>query len=158
MLCSTWDLPRPRIEPMSLTGARGFLSTVPPGKSSTHVFAVEIHCNQIRGCLLLSPAAFSLASSENPELGLSSSCSGVLAFLRDFLAGKKTSGRFKHAPSGKSRKVMAVSLLHPQRNKPYGSVQFSRSVMSDSMTPWIARPPCPSPTPGAHPNSCAWSR
>lgn len=105
---------------MSLTGAGGFLPTVPPGNASTRVFAVEIHCNQIEGCLLLSPASFALASSENPELGLSFHCSRVLAFLRDFLAGKKTSRRFKSEPSGKSRRVMAVSLLHPQRNKPYG--------------------------------------
>ena len=37
------------------------------------------------------------------------------------------------------------------------SVQFSRSVMSDSLQPHEsqhARPPCPSPTPGVHPNSC----
>ena len=37
------------------------------------------------------------------------------------------------------------------------SVQFSRSVMSDSLWPHElqhARPPCPSPTPGVHPNSC----
>ena len=35
------------------------------------------------------------------------------------------------------------------------SVQFSRSVVSDSATPWItaARPPCPSPTPGVHSDS-----
>ena len=35
------------------------------------------------------------------------------------------------------------------------SVQFSRSVMSDSLQPQgpqHTRPPCPSPTPGAHPN------
>jgi len=41
------------------------------------------------------------------------------------------------------------------------SVQFSRSVMSDSLWPHEsqhARPPCPSPTPGVHPNSCASSR
>ena len=34
------------------------------------------------------------------------------------------------------------------------SVQFSRSVMSDSLQPHEpqhARPPCPSPTPGVHP-------
>ena len=40
------------------------------------------------------------------------------------------------------------------------SVQFSCSVMSDSLRPHEslhARPPCPSPTPGAHPNSCALS-
>ena len=42
------------------------------------------------------------------------------------------------------------------------SVQFScRSVISDSLRPHEsqhARPPCPSPTPGVYPNSCAWSR
>ena len=35
------------------------------------------------------------------------------------------------------------------------SVQFSRSVMSDSLQPHVlqhARPPCPSPTPRVHPN------
>ena len=39
--------------------------------------------------------------------------------------------------------------------------QFSRSVMSDSLRPHglqHARPPCPSPTPGAYPNSCASSQ
>ena len=37
------------------------------------------------------------------------------------------------------------------------SVQFSRSVVSDSLQPHEsqhARPPCPSPTPGVYPNSC----
>ena len=41
------------------------------------------------------------------------------------------------------------------------SVQFSRSVMSDSLRPHEsqhARPPCPSPTPGVHPNPCPLSR
>ena len=36
-------------------------------------------------------------------------------------------------------------------------VQFSRLVVSDSLRPHEsqhARPPCPSPTPGVHPNSC----
>ena len=36
------------------------------------------------------------------------------------------------------------------------SVQFSRSVVSNSLRPHglqHARPPCPSPTPGVHPNS-----
>ena len=39
--------------------------------------------------------------------------------------------------------------------------QFSRSVVSDSLwphEPQHTRPPCPSPTPGVHPNSCASSR
>ena len=41
------------------------------------------------------------------------------------------------------------------------SVQFSRSVVSDSLQPHglqHARLPCPSPTPGAYSNSCASSR
>ena len=39
----------------------------------------------------------------------------------------------------------------------YSSVQFSRSVVSDSLRPHEsqhARPPCPSPTPGVHSDSC----
>ena len=38
----------------------------------------------------------------------------------------------------------------------FSSVQFSRSVVSDSLRPHElqqARPPCPSPTPGVHPDS-----
>ena len=41
------------------------------------------------------------------------------------------------------------------------SVQFSRSVVSDSLRhhePQHARPPCPSPTPGVYSNSCPSSR
>ena len=41
------------------------------------------------------------------------------------------------------------------------SVQFSRSVVSDSLWPHElqhARPPCPSPIPGVHPNSCPLSQ
>ena len=40
------------------------------------------------------------------------------------------------------------------------SVQFSCSIMSDSLQPHEpqhARPPCPSPTPGVHPNLCSSS-
>ena len=41
------------------------------------------------------------------------------------------------------------------------SVQFSRSVVSDFLWPHElqhARPPCPSPTPGVHPNPCPLSQ
>ena len=43
----------------------------------------------------------------------------------------------------------------------FGSVQFSCSVMSDSLQPHglqYARPPCPSPTPRAYSNSCPLSQ
>ena len=43
----------------------------------------------------------------------------------------------------------------------FSSVQFSCSVVSNSLRPHErqhARPPCPSPTPGVHPNPCPLSR
>ena len=43
----------------------------------------------------------------------------------------------------------------------FSSVQFSRSVMSDSLWPHEsqhARPPCPSPTPGVYSDSCPSSQ
>ena len=43
----------------------------------------------------------------------------------------------------------------------FSSVQFSRSVVSDSLRPHEsqhARRPCPSPTPGVYSNSCSLSR
>ena len=47
------------------------------------------------------------------------------------------------------------------RNMNISSVPFSRSVVSDSLQPHElqhTRPPCPSPTPGVHPNSCPSSQ
>ena len=43
----------------------------------------------------------------------------------------------------------------------FSSIQFSRSVVSNSLRPHElqhARPPCPSPTPRVHPNSCPSSQ
>ena len=43
----------------------------------------------------------------------------------------------------------------------FSSVQFSRSVVSDSLRPHEpqhTRPPCPSPTPGVYQNPCPLSR
>ena len=52
-------------------------------------------------------------------------------------------------------------LFHHMLQLFFSSVQFSGSVVSDSLRPHEpqhARPPCPSPTPGLYPNSCPWSR
>ena len=52
-----------------------------------------------------------------------------------------------------------VSLVISEGNISLG--QFSRSVVSDSLRlheSQHARPPCPSPTPRVHPNSCPLSR
>ena len=53
---------------------------------------------------------------------------------------------------------MKVQTLNPWSF--ISSVQFSCSVVSDSLRPHEsqhARPPCPSPTPGVHSNSCSLS-
>ena len=58
-------------------------------------------------------------------------------------------------PHGYSTAIERVAQKHIH------SLQFSCSVVSDSLRPHElqhARPPCPSPTPGVHPNSCASSR
>ena len=50
--------------------------------------------------------------------------------------------------------------LNFQSNSHISSVQFSHSVLSNSLRPHElqhARPPCPSPTPGVYPNSCPLS-
>ena len=59
---------------------------------------------------------------------------------------------------------LLTPLTHSALDSHLSSVQFSHSVMSDSLQPHEvqhARPPrpsCPSPTPGVHPNSCPLSR
>ena len=48
-----------------------------------------------------------------------------------------------------------------QKKRQFSSVLLSRSVVSDSLQSHESqhtRPPCPSPTPGVHPNSCPSSR
>ena len=56
--------------------------------------------------------------------------------------------------------ALSISLCHVTILS-FSSIQFSRSVMSNSLwphEPQHARPPCPSPTPGVYPNPCPLSR
>ena len=66
----------------------------------------------------------------------------------------------------KHQQFILLLLIYQQMNKPkmmkhiIFSVQFSYSVASISLLPHAlqhARPPCPSPTPGAYSNSCPLS-
>ena len=62
-------------------------------------------------------------------------------------------------PNFHSTHVNISTCIHPLDN--YYSVQFSCLVMSNSLwphEPQHSRPPCPSPTPGVHPNPCPLSR
>ena len=54
------------------------------------------------------------------------------------------------------RKRLLISWLQSPSAVIFSSVQFSRSVVSDSLRPHESqhtRPPCPSPTPGVHSDS-----
>ena len=73
--------------------------------------------------------------------------------------------RWTQAPRGWAAKPGVFSegqrKLGLGRQVQFSSVQFSRSVMSDSLQhhePQHARPPCPSPTPRVHPNPCPLNR
>jgi len=66
------------------------------------------------------------------------------------IPGSKDKGKTVSSVKSKSQAILAIS-----------SVQFSRSVVSDSLQPrepQQARPPCPSPTPRVHPNPCPSSQ
>ena len=58
--------------------------------------------------------------------------------------------------------VLKPEIVHTtQAGNQFSSVQFSRSVVSNSLQPHElqhARPPCPSPAPRVHSNSCPSSR
>ena len=59
------------------------------------------------------------------------------------------------------RSVWIHSVMRLEFRAEGNSVQFSRSVVSDSLRPHglqHARPPCPSPTPEVYPNSCLSSQ
>ena len=65
-----------------------------------------------------------------------------------------------YSPWGHKESDTTEWLTYP-KNKTIISIQFSCSVMSDSLWPHglqHTRPPCPSPTPGVYPNSCSLSR
>ena len=68
------------------------------------------------------------------------------------------------ASGGESIRASASASVLPmniQGYYPFNSVQFTYSVVSNSLKPHglqHARPPCPSPTPGVYSNSCPLNR
>ena len=99
--------------------------------------------------------------------------SGLISFRMDWLdilAAQGTLSRaFSNTTIWKHQFFSVQSSLWSNSHIPiwllekpeFSSVQFSRSVMSDSLQPHElqhARPPCPSPTPGVYSNSCPSSR
>ena len=61
----------------------------------------------------------------------------------------------------KNKSVRIKWLMVSDLIKWFSSVQFTHSIMSNSLWPHDlqhTRPPCPSPTPRAYSDSCPWSR
>ena len=86
----------------------------------------------------------------------------IIPFPQDIDSSKDTRRCFPiYLPSiSLSSAVNTVSVFHQTLLSSSVSVQFSRSVVSDSLQPHglqHTRPPCPSLTPGVHPNSCPLS-
>jgi len=87
--------------------------------------------------------------------------------LRNLYAGQEATVRTGHGTADwlQIRKgVHQAVYCHPAYLTLYSefsSIQFSRSVVSDSLQPHEsqhARPPCPSPTPRVHLDSCPSSQ
>ena len=87
--------------------------------------------------------------------------------MRNLDAGQEATGRTGHGTTDwfQIRKgvhqgcILSPSLFNLKAE--FSSVQFSCSVVSDSLRPHEPqhpRPPCPSPTPGVYPNSCPLSQ
>ena len=85
-------------------------------------------------------------------LALFSPPCGISLSLRDPTIARAST---KHSCWDKTSVLACIS------HEDYYSVQFSRSVVSDSLRPHESqhvRPPCPSPTPGVYTNSCPSSQ
>ena len=86
----------------------------------------------------------------------------LLFFLKNFITCKMMTYRREYNEKWilTPNPGLHLLLLLPKAIQ-FSSVQFSCSVMSDSLRPHElqhARPPCPSPTPGVHSNSSPSSR
>jgi len=65
-----------------------------------------------------------------------------------------------HWSRGRYSSILSVN-FHYSSSLTYNGIQFSSSVVSDSLWPHESqhpRPPCPSPTPGVHSDSCPSSQ
>ena len=110
----------------------------------------------------ISQSLLKLMSIESVMPGHPTSSSSVVPFsscLQSFPAARSFQMCQLFTSGGQSIGASASASVLPVNQ--FNSVQFSRSVMSNSFRPHESqhtRPPCPSPTPRVHSNSCPSSR
>ena len=82
-------------------------------------------------------------------------------FMKGWAIKDRNGKDLTEAEEFKKRWQEYTELYQKNYTNDLSSVQFSRSVVSDSLQPHKsqhARPPCPSPTPGVQSNSCPSSQ
>ena len=123
--------------------------------------SIRVFSNE-SGLCIRSPKYWSFSFNISP----SNEHPGQISFRMDWLDFLAVQGTLRSLLQHHSSKAsilwhsafFIVQLSHPYM---FSSVLFSCSVVSDSLRPYEpqhARPPCPSPTPGVHPNPCPLSR
>ena len=145
----------------------------PPSPSAFTLSQIRVFSNE-SALHIRWPKYWSFSFSFSP----SNEYSGLISFRMDWLDLLAAQGTLKNLLQNYSSKASVfwhsaffiVQLSHPYMttgktialtSDQFSSVQFSRSVMSDSLRPHEsqhARPPCLSPTPRVHSNSCPSSQ
>ena len=95
---------------------------------------------------------------EDPLEEVMATHSSILAWR---IPWTEESGRLQYIGSQKVGHEWSDLVLTPRSFQSEKGIQFSHSVVSDSLQPHEpqqARSPCPSPTPRVHPNPCPLSR
>ena len=83
-------------------------------------------------------------------------CVHINIYVCEYYSAIKKNGILPFAVTWVDTEDIILSEIRQRKENNISSVQFNRSVMSDSLQPHglqHARPPCPSPTPGVYSNS-----
>ena len=154
------DLPNTGIEPASLPLVEGFFTTEKPGKLQLSMLYVFFLLSQETAKFYSTMKIKSIRTGVNqqgPEwMQQKYKWNGMIeAYINSWTYVRNSSGFPKISAEWwdcESTGTLAWAL------KWKSSVQFSHSVVSNSLQPYglkHTRPPCPSPTPKAYSNSCA---
>ena len=161
------DLPNPGIKPGSPALQTESLPSEPPGKPPWIVEGILFHVHK-RVFIIFSSLQMEWIRQSQGEAStwLSPFHTPVYLYVpTDLINFHKWRQKYDHLGLHLEFLVLSILKLKITQRRgimwQFSSVQFSRSVMSDSLPPHEsqhARPPSPSPTPGVHSNPCPSSQ